>query len=121
LIEECCKGNLPAGRIQISQSTSILNWETSLVNDYDRENGLKLKSDFFKKLSSSFSATDFPTRTKGDKFIHSVSSLRIKETSFITINNFNNNTINSNNSSSKNGKIKFEQDDVIKEASRIEI
>ena len=77
------------------------------------ENGLK--GDIFKKLSSSFSGSDFPGKIDAQKLIHSVSSMRIKETSFITINSFNN-----NNSSKKSN---HHHDVIAKEraASRIEI
>ncbi len=105
--------------MQISKSTSILNWETSLVNE-SKDLGLN-RAEIFKKLSSSFSASDFPVKPDGNKLIHSVSSLRIKETSFITFNHVNN---NNNGNGSKKGKKKFDHDEVMKKdrpASRIEI
>ena len=74
------------------------------------------KNDIFKKLSLSFSASDFPTRPDSQKMIHSVSNLKIKETSFITINN--------NVNVKTNLRHQFDHDDVIKKdrtASRIEI
>ena len=81
------------------------------------------RAEIFKKLSSSFSAADFPVKPDGKQLIHSVSSLRIKETSFITFNHMNNNNIGNGNGSKK-GKKKFDHDEVMKKerpASRVDI